>query len=121
MAESGFVTLHSEVTVFHDAIKSAGTLDRIFLDPEGRIVLGDWKTSSGIFAEAKMQAVVYVRSWEAMGGEPIDRAMVIRTAKNQKFKWKRDVVEVPKEDWDGHFAGYIACQGLFSWKQRFGA
>ena len=121
MATSGFVNLESEVEVFHDAIHSAGTCDRICRDPDGRIVLLDWKTSTAIFPEAEMQAVVYAKSWESMGREPlvIDRAMVVRTAKNQKFKWSRDVVEVPREAWDVHWSGYIAAQQLFKWKCIF--
>lgn len=54
--------LLSEVTVAHRAHWWAGRLDLVAELPDGRVGLFDWKTGSGVYAEAAFQLAAYAHA-----------------------------------------------------------
>jgi hypothetical protein len=48
-----------------------GTPDAVLRLPDGRLAMGDWKTSNGIYRDYLIQVAAYTILWEENGNEPI--------------------------------------------------
>lgn len=71
----------AEIRLFDVELGIAGTCDAVAIDEQGKLVLLDWKTGSGIYTEAILQAAAYGRMHEKMGLGKIERAYVVRLDK----------------------------------------
>lgn len=63
--------LHTEVPLVSERYKFGGTMDAILVD--GKLSLGDWKTSNGVYPDMLLQLAGYALLWdENKVDEPID-------------------------------------------------
>jgi len=69
-----------EVVVFSDSHKYAGKVDGIF-EIAGETWLIDWKTSNGIYKEARIQIVAYKKALEEMG-KKVDKMAIVQLKNN---------------------------------------
>jgi hypothetical protein len=76
--------LEPEVQLVSEAHLFGGTIDAPSIDKEGRIVLLDWKTSSGIYLSQKLQLAAYERLWnENRPDQKVQRRAVVRIGKEK--------------------------------------
>ena len=79
-----FEHIHQEIPLYNVSLGYAGTGDAIPRDKDGKLVLLDWKTSSGVYISHQLQCAAYAHAFETMAiseGEQIDRAYVVRIDK----------------------------------------
>ena len=84
--------LESETAVFYKGeLKYAGTIDALFEDRKGNLIIVDWKTSSDVYNDNLMQLAAYSRALRKMTEQPVIAQVV-------QFKNKRDktIAERPK-------------------------
>lgn len=84
-----------ELPMVHNATAIAGTLDAVFRDKSGNLVLLDWKTSKDIYGKELVQAAAYRWLWEEDLRDPIARIAVLRIDKDSG---RRRLVEVSKPE-----------------------
>lgn len=124
---SALAPLHIEQTVWSDKHGYAGTTDIIgeVTHPDaGRIhVVGDWKSSKGIWPEMFLQAAAYTRAVEEMGHQSPSGefwGMIVRLPKNEtdpafEVKW------IPPHEIKAHFKAFLAALELWKWQEQQGA
>ncbi len=78
VADFGLSVVAIEVPVWHPECAYAGTVDFIGRDPDGRLVVADWKRSSGIYSEHGYQVAAYADAIEWLTGELVSHAYVVR-------------------------------------------
>jgi hypothetical protein len=82
--EQGLTVLEPEVQLVSEAHLFGGTIDAPSIDKEGRIVLLDWKISSGIYLSQKLQLAAYERLWnENRPEQRVQRRAVVRIGKEK--------------------------------------
>jgi len=84
--------LESETAVFYKGeLNYAGTIDALFEDRKGNLIIVDWKTSSDVYNDNLMQLAAYSRALRKMTEQPVIAQVV-------QFKNKRDktIAERPK-------------------------
>jgi hypothetical protein len=82
--EQELTVLEPEVQLVSEAHMFGGTIDAPSVDSKGRIVLLDWKTSSGIYTSQKLQLAAYERLWNENRPEQIvQRRAVVRIGKDR--------------------------------------
>jgi hypothetical protein len=82
--EQGLTVLEPEVQLVSEQHLFGGTIDAPSIDKEGRIVLLDWKTSSGIYLSQKLQLAAYERLWnENRPDQKVQRRAVVRIGKEK--------------------------------------
>jgi hypothetical protein len=82
--EQELTVLEPEVQLVSEAYMFGGTIDAPSVDRQGRIVLLDWKTSSGIYTSQKLQLAAYERLWNENRPEQIvQRRAVVRIGKDR--------------------------------------
>lgn len=75
--------VQSEVSLMSEQYKYGGTFDALSIN--GELVLGDWKTSSGIYADYLMQLAAYKQLWEENNPDrPINGGCYILRISKQK-------------------------------------
>jgi len=62
-SQTNLTIAEAEVPLIHRDLRFGGTLDAIFI--QGKLALGDWKTSNGIYADYLLQLAAYQLLWEA--------------------------------------------------------
>jgi hypothetical protein len=67
-----FTVLHTELPIVSETMRFGGTIDTILRDSKGRLCLGDWKTSSGIFPGYLVQVAAYGLLYEEWSGEKLE-------------------------------------------------
>ena len=67
-----------ERLVWHPSQQYAGTIDLVARDADGRLVVVDWKRAKGIYPEHGYQVAAYADAIEALTGEPVASAYVVR-------------------------------------------
>ena len=67
-----------EHLVWHPFQQYAGTIDLVARDADGRLVVVDWKRAKGIYPEHGYQVAAYADAIEALTGEPVAGAYVVR-------------------------------------------
>lgn len=97
--------IHSEKIVYSKKYKYAGTLD--FIGKKGgKIVLGDFKTSSGIWNEMWFQTSGYQQAYlEEFPKEKISHQIIVRLGKDGSF----EVKESKPEDYEGNRDAFLAA------------
>lgn len=117
---SEFETIKSESVIFSKKYKYAGTMDALIRHRDGRIILRDWKTSSGIYPEYALQAIAYKSAAEEMTGEKIDDIEIVRLPKNADiFDPDRDTYTVPREKHSYLMDIFLNAKSLWLWKREF--
>lgn len=99
----------TEKSVCSEKYFVAGTIDFIYKDHKDRLVLGDFKTSNGIYKSYELQVSAYSKMYEEMGLGKIDYSVIVRCDKmtdieikeynDKSFKFKKKDIEV-KEVWN---------------------
>lgn len=110
--------MRQEVTVFSDAELYAGTIDFlgvIDLPGVGKIsVLVDWKSSSGIWDEYKLQVAAYYQAWlevkDNKGFVPTHTA-IVRVGTKHKQKFEMQVFDA-KETME-NYARFLEARNLY--------
>ena len=82
--EQELTVLEPEVQLVSEEHMFGGTIDAPSVDKQGRIVLLDWKTSSGIYLSQKLQLAAYERLWnENRKDQIVQRRAVVRIGKDR--------------------------------------
>ena len=82
--EQELTVLEPEVQLVSEEHMFGGTIDAPSVDKQGRIVLLDWKTSSGIYLSQKLQHAAYERLWnENRKDQVVQRRAVVRIGKDR--------------------------------------
>jgi len=81
MLDYNLTTVAVEYPSWHPVHKSPGTIDLVARDSDGRLVVADWKRSSGIYNEHGYQIAAYAANIEALTGETVAAAYVVRLPK----------------------------------------
>jgi hypothetical protein len=68
----------TEFHSWHPTYGSPGTIDLVARDTTGRLVIGDWKRSRGLYPEMAYQVAAYSKNVEALTGEKVAAAYVVR-------------------------------------------
>lgn len=71
----------TEYPVWHPIYAYAGTVDLVARDADGRLVVVDWKRSKGVYDEHAYQVAAYAVATEALTGEDVAAAYVVRLPK----------------------------------------
>lgn len=108
---SGLVVHRTELTVAHRELGYAGTLDALFYNQAGQLVLGDYKTSKDVYPDHLLQLASYACAL-ADGGHPLpDLAVIVHvpkvlTQKECRVAWAWETPEERKQLLDcwRHFA-----------------
>ena len=81
VADYGLSVYAIEVPVWHPTEQYAGTVDLVGRNRDGHLVVADWKRSSGIYPEHGYQVTAYADAIEALTGDYVIRAYVVRLPK----------------------------------------
>lgn len=72
--------LESEIKIYSKKYAYAGTMD-FEAEIDGKLVVGDIKTSSGIYPEARLQVAAYQQARQEETGKTYDHRVIIRVGK----------------------------------------
>ena len=78
VADYGLTIEALEVLVWHPTEQYAGTVDFVGRNQHGNLVVVDWKRSNGIYPEHGYQVAAYADAVEALTGEQVPHAYVVR-------------------------------------------
>ena len=67
-----FTVEYTELPIVSETYRFGGTLDTILRDSKGRLCLGDWKTSNGVYPDYLWQIAAYGLLWEEHSGEKLE-------------------------------------------------
>lgn len=82
--EQELTVLEPEVQLVSEKHLFGGTIDAPSVDKQGRVVMLDWKTSSGIYLSQKLQLAAYERLWnENRPDQKVQRRAVVRIGKEK--------------------------------------
>ena len=95
----------SERKIYSKKYNYAGTLD-FLATINGKKVLGDLKTSSGVYDEMSLQLAAYQNAMQEEFGVGIDRSVIIRCGKDGSF----EVAEIT--EFEKNFEAFICALGL---------
>jgi len=103
-----------ELTVMNDEVGYAGTIDfigSILLKSERIPILIDWKTSSGIWNEYKLQVAAYWNAWNDNRISPRHTA-IVRVGTKHKNKYEMQLFDIKETTF--HLAKFIEVKNLHS-------
>lgn len=117
--EVGFEILASEFQVWDEANHWAGTADFLARLGDGRVVLGDWKVSSGLYVESTIQSAAYRRGLAGLLGlkEPLG-GIVVRLPKSID-KPEIEIKELSPATLEKDFTAFRACLWLWKYLHNF--
>lgn len=102
--------IESERIVYSQKLGYAGTLDFI-AEIDKKTVLGDFKTSSGIWDEYFLQVAAYQRAWlEEFPEKHIDKTMIVRIGKEHG---EIELQERDNVDYEKNKAGFVSALILY--------
>ena len=107
-------TLTAEVTeepVWHPVCEYAGTVDCIARDPDGRLVIVDWKRAKGIYPEYAYQVGAYAQAVMEITGEQVAAAYVVRLPRSRDESMRYECKQV--QNIDSAFRTYTMAQSLW--------
>ncbi len=110
--ENQFQPIHSEQRVCLLDHKVAGTVDCVGL-LKGKYTLTDFKTSNGIYPEAKLQVAAYAKAWEETFDEKIEQAGILHISKE-----KAEFAYHPVNNIDNLFKVFLSCIPVYLWKKE---
>lgn len=104
--ENSVKFIDSEVSVYSGMFWYAGTFD-FTCEINGKLYIGDFKTSSGIYYPYILQCAAYETARREMGMQPADSAVIVRCGKNGDFEvQERHAYDQDREAW-------LACLQLY--------
>ena len=103
------VAIESEKVVYSEKFGYAGTADLIAEMADGRKMLLDWKTSSGIYDNYFIQLSAYKNAYEEMTGEKLDGIAVVRFDENGNFEYREG---------EDIFPVFEACLTIYNWNNK---
>lgn len=77
--DCGLTPVRVEQTVWDETLDYAGTIDTIWSKPDGSLVIGDLKSSKGIYDEQHVQVAAYAHA--ARNWAPISESFILRVPK----------------------------------------
>ena len=103
-ADNDFKVVALEVPLFHEEFAVAGTFDCVARSKTGKLVLLDWKTSSGIYPDYLVQVRAYAWLWEENLRDQIDGFHIVRFSKERNGgmehrQWSRASMDTCLEQW----------------------
>jgi hypothetical protein len=105
---SGWTVKSQEFPVFHPQVGYGGTVDLLAVDGDGRLLVADIKTGSGVYPEYALQLAAYRHA--SVGIPATDGAVVLHvTAEGCR------VVEV--DAGESTFEAFVAARRLWQWQQ----
>lgn len=104
---SGLTIQITETTVYSEVHKFGGTVDAV-AERDGKLVVMDWKTSSGIYPEMALQVGAYTLALEEMTGSVVSEAWVVRFGKK-----KPEFEALPLRNLQNAKAGFIHALSLY--------
>lgn len=114
---TGLVPMARERRVFHPALFYCGTLDGIFLLPNGRRVLGDIKIGDPDDAAADLQTAAYEAAYMAEHpDEIIDERWSIRLCPDKGVPYRITNYSTRANSWE-HFRLFSACVSVYAEQQ----
>ena len=81
----------TERLVWHPSRQYAGTIDLVARDADGWLVVVDWKRAKGIYPEHGYQVAAYTDAIEALTGEPVAGAYVVRLPQDDQGDLRYEV------------------------------
>lgn len=115
----GMVPKFVEFTVHHPDYQYAGTTDCVG-EIGGQLWIMDWKTTTGIYPNHKVQIAAYAKAYKAMGhGEVVGgRCILIPTPKEGKSTPAfADIVALPDEI-EELWSVFRACLHIYRWQSK---
>lgn len=67
-----FTVEYTELPLVSEKYRFGGTIDTILRDSQGRLCIGDWKTSNGIYEDYLWQVAAYGLLFEEWSGEKLE-------------------------------------------------
>lgn len=108
---NGIKFLKSEQSVYSKEFWYAGTIDLVFEDLEGRVWIGDVKTSSAIYPEHFFQTAAYQRALVERGFDrEIHGHIVLNLKKDGKFNIKKSY------GYERNFEAFLAALKIYKIK-----
>ena len=101
-----------EQRVWHPVYGYAGTVDCIARDPDGRLIVIDWKRAKALYPEYAYQVAAYADAVEALTGELILAAYVVRLPRSRDEGLRYECKCV--HSIDDAFATYVLAQDLWA-------
>jgi len=99
-----------EQHLWSDKYKYAGTCDFIGIC-NNKFVIGDWKTSKGIYPEYWLQLSAYVMAFEEQTGLKLDGAFILQI-RDGEYRFE----EKTRDDLIKLFTVFLAAQVVYNWK-----
>jgi ATP-dependent exoDNAse (exonuclease V) beta subunit len=103
-------TIQTEHTVASVTHKFAGTLD-LAVVKDGKLILVDFKTTSGIYYSHHLQLAAYRQAYEEMYGKKIDAVYILRTGTRHKDGYEFKEVTTPFSDFLSVYNTYLSMNG----------
>lgn len=73
----------TEIALVSEEYRFGGTIDGILRDSKGRLALGDWKTSAGIYVDYLLQIAAYGLLWDEVNDEKLEGGFhIVRFSKD---------------------------------------
>jgi hypothetical protein len=100
--------LKSEVSTYSKEFWYAGTIDLVFEDLDGKVWIGDVKTSSAIYPEHFFQTSAYQRALVERGFDrPIEGHLILNLKKDGRFDQKRSY------GYERNFKAFLAALEIY--------
>lgn len=99
--------LKTEFTVASLKHKIAGTLD-LRCKINGKVVIIDFKTSSGIYYSHHLQLAAYKELYEEMTGEKVDEVYVLRTGSKHNSNYEFKQINKPFAEFKNVYDTYLS-------------
>jgi hypothetical protein len=116
MAANNFAPLAAEQKIYSRYHRYAGTMDFPARINDRRAVL-DWKTSSSIYPEYRLQIAAYAEAYDEMlfagaGLEPVGAGWIVRLGKDDGTF---EAVRIPREDARSDFRVFLSALEVYKW------
>ena len=111
-AEQTLVPVVTERRVASSAHGYAGTLDGVFEDPHGRLLLVDYKTSNAVYETYLLQVAAYAYGYAEQEGAEIDGAVIVRIG---KAAGPPEIRPITRDELPEMFDAFLAALKLWRW------
>ena len=115
--QTGIRITASEIRVFHPEFGYAGSVDWIGWRGD-RLVIGDWKTSNGLWDEYGYQLAGYAKAIEALTGIPVAEAWGVRFPKVAPLEGQPAFEALQVADLSHAWSGFLGAYQLWQAQRR---
>lgn len=122
--------LSAEEVLVHVGVGFAGTVDVVYVNKKGQVVMGDIKTIRskgrkryGDYQKWLFQMCSYKAAWESSGRPLIEKIENIKISTDEPGRL--EICDWPKEQWEDGWEAFKACKTIWSiennyWPERHG-